>query len=506
MSEQVSPNSEDMGSDKESGISQKTTDVNQNLCSDLQSRPHYKEEVPQENKNVHQDYPAFDEYDNLGKIKPGDEIIPVLSHTRKSIVERLDNNPDANRQDTPAARRWNDTFESSFSTVQLHEQFESTIDREGSEFRQALVTEKGPIAFSQPRLADPTVTKVSGEKAQLRVRSLLGLGGLMTIPLWHSGFHITIKTPSDSALIELRRRVMETKIKLGRETHGLIFSNVSSYTTQWLVDFILDHVYDTTLKNSTNLRKKIVAPDLPILFWGLACSIWPKGFHYVRALATEEGIAEKQLVSGKINIGKLMWVDNTAFTKAQKAHMSNRTTASMTDEMIERYKNDFPLYKGRSIDLGDSLKINLHVPNVEEYIRSGSQWITSLTSIVESIFTDDKDDADRRNIAVAEHANATVMRQYSHWVDNLVVDDSEQTDRETIDSILETMSEDSEVRKKFHNDIGKYIDDVTVAIIAIPEVSGKGTGLNKFPNLIPLDVISVFFTLLMQRVNQILTR
>jgi hypothetical protein len=499
MSEKTPPNPEDLNTDKNPDISEIDN-------SSESQRVAYEPEVPSENKNVHQDYPAFEVYDNIEAIKTGDEIIPVLSHTRQSVIERIDNNTDANRKDTPAARRWHDTFESSFNTLQSHAQFESTLTREGAEFRQALHTEKGPIAFAQPKFADPTVTKVSGEKAQLRVRALLGLGGLMTIPLWHSGFHITIKTPSDSALIELRRRIMETKISLGRETHGLIFSNVSSYTSQWLIDFILDHVYETTLKNSTDLRKKIATPDLPILFWGLACSIWPKGFHYVRALSTSEGIAEKQLVSGKINVGKLMWVDNTSFTKAQKAHMSNRTVATITDEMIERYKNDFPLYKGRTIDLGENLKISLHVPNAEDYIRSGNQWITALTSIVEEVFTSDKDDAERRNVAIAEHANATVMRQYGHWVENVLVDDSPQTDRGTIDSILETMSENSEVRKKFHVEIGKYIDDVTAAIIAIPEVSGKGTGLNKYPNLIPLDVISVFFTLLMQRVSQILTR
>lgn len=463
-------------------------------------------ETPSENKNVHQDYPAFDTYDSLDKIKPGEEVVPILSHTRKSTLERIENNADANRNDTPSAKRWEDTFENGFETVQTHAQFESTLEREGSEFRQSLITEKGPIAFAQPKFADPNVSKVSGEKAQLRVRALLGLGGLMTIPLWHSGFHITIKTPSDSALIELRRRIMETKIALGRETHGLAFSNISSYTTQWLVDFIIDHLYETTLKNSADIRKRIATPDLPILFWGLACAVWPKGFHYVRALATPEGITEKKLVSGKINVGKLMWVDNSSFTKAQKAHMSNRTSSSMTDEMIDAYRNGFPLYKGRTIDLGENLKINLHVPSVEEYIRSGNHWIQSLTSIVEEIFTTDKDDADRRNTAIAEHANATVMRQYGHWVENILVDDSLQTDRGTIDSILETMSENAEVRKKFHVEIGKYIDDVTVAIIAIPEVSGSGTNLNKFPNLIPLDVISVFFTLLIQRVNQILTR
>jgi len=466
-------------------------------------KPVEVKDVPQ---NIFFEYEVVTEHGSPADINSAEELIPVLSHNTKHTNQILDGNVEAERSDTAAARRWKSTAEGSFDSVAVGRQFEETLAREGSEFRQYLASEKGKISYASPKFGEAGVAKVTGEKAQLRVRALLGLGGILTIPLWHSGFHITIKTPSESALIELRRRIIEDKISLGRHTHGLAFSNVGSYITSWILNFILDHVYDTTLKDSRDLASKIKTPDLPILFWGLACSVWPKGFQYARSLMTEEGITNKQIVTGRINVGKLMWVDNTAFTKFQKAHMSNRMAGSMTEESIQRYQEDFVLFKGRSIEINEQLKINLKTPNAAEYILSGQQWVASLSQIVEQTFTDERDDVDNRNRAITEHANATLMRHYGHWVENIDVEGSIQADRETIDNILETLSEDTDTRKKFHEQVGKYIDDVTVALIAIPEVTQKGTGIERFPNLIPLDVISVFFTLLMQRVALILNR
>lgn len=464
-----------------------------------------KPEPVRENKNVKQEYDATSDFESLDQMQAGAETLPLLSHSRQYVSEKFDGDSEVERQDTPLARRWHGVFNDGFESLSLGARFEATVGRSVSEFRQYLDTEKGKVGFGSPKFGED-VAKVSGEKAQLRVRALMGMGGLITIPLWHSGFHITIKTPKDSALIELRRRLMEEKINLGRHTHGLAFSNVSSYVSDWLISFILDHVYETTLKNSADLRQKIKTPDLPVLFWGLACAVWPKGFQYVRALATDEGVAEKKVVAGKINVSKLMWVDNTAFTKAQKAHMAVRVSNSVTDEQLQKYQDDFPLFKGRQIEINEYIKINLTVPGADAYVRSGQFWLSQLMQIVEGAFTDERDDADRRNQAIAEHANATIMRQFGHWVESIEVEGSAQTDRETIDGILETLSEDAPARAKFHEEVGKFIDDITVAVIAIPEVSNKGTGLPRFPNLIPLDVISVFFTLLMQRVNQILSR
>lgn len=434
------------------------------------------------------------------------EMIPLLAMPYPLAEKIVAGTPSASRDDSESARRWKEVNEESKEFVMHGAAFNRAVEREGSQYKQFLETPKGQLGFSSPRLAEREGVKISGEKAILRVRALMGQGGLITIPLFHSGFWITIKTPSESSYIELRRRLVEDKIRLGRLTHGLVFSNVQSFTNGWLLDLIEDHLYETSLKDQTNLRSKIKVTDLPTLFWGLACSIWPKGFQYTRAALTPEGIEAKELIAGLVNVAKLMWVDNTYFTPWQKSHMSNRQSGSVTQDSLDRYQKEFAQHSGRTIVVNDHLKIHLQVPSAEAFVASGYRWINALVNIVDATFTGETDDAGRRNVAMVEHANATLLRQYGHWISSIEVDESEQTDTDVLDSIVNMLAESVEVRTKFLNEVGKFIDDSTGVVIAIPEVSPKGSGIPRFPRLIPLDVVSTFFTLLMQRVNRIMLR
>ena len=448
---------------------------------------------------------AFDP--KLDPAKRG-EVVSMPATTRDLTGEIAENFPETENLSTPEARRWNTILMSALENIIPVQKFgESVVNREKGDLRQYLSTERGRVGYSSPKFAEEG-KKLSGDAAILRFRSLLGMGSIVSIPLWHSGFHITIRTPSESALIELRRRIVESKITLGRSTHGLIFSNQSSYTTQWIVDLILDHLHETSLKNRENIRQKIKTPDLPVLIWGLACCVWPKGFHYVRSLMTGEGINDKKVVEGKINVSKLMFVDNTAFTDFQKRHMANKTAGSVPDEALERYQQEFAGNAGRAIDLLDNgaIVLNLHIPSIDAYIASGQSWISSLIQIIDQTFTGENDEEEARNEKIIEHARATTLRQYSHWVNSITVEDSEITDREQIDAMLTSLSENDEMRKKYFDAIAKYIDDVTVAVIAIPETSGKPSGLPRFPRLIPIDPLSTFFTLIMQRTARIQTR
>jgi len=386
------------------------------------------------------------------------------------------------------------------------DQYQETITRVNSSYKQYLQTEKGKIGFSVPKFADKDTPSVSGTRALLRIRAVIGQGSLITIPLYHSGFHITIQAPKDSALLELRRRIMEDKIRLGRETGGIVFSNTQAYTSGWILDMISELYYDCTLKNAAEWRKRVKTPDLPILIWGLACSIWPNGFQYSRPILTEDGVKEKQMVTGKIDVSKLLWVDNSAFTDRQKAHMTNRLGSTMSDESIESYLSDFHLYSGRQIEINENLKINLKVPTIDEFVESGHRWVSETAAVVEKSLTGDNTDPNFRRLAISNQAKASSIRMYAHWVDSLVVDDSVQTDLDTILEALEIFSSDKEITKKIFDAISKYIDDITYAVIAIPETSGKETGLPRFPRLIPIDVMGVFFTLLTQRIDLLLNR
>lgn len=441
----------------------------------------------------------------------GVTIDPIAEHIRhaslpvKDVIELFERMPEASEQDTDLARQYFETVELGLLAIPQAERFQKTLERVDADYRQYLQTEaKGKLGYSVPKFADKDAAKVSGDRAILRFRALMGKGSILTIPLWHSGFWITIRTPSEAALLELRRRLMDDKIRLGRDTQGLIFSNTQAYTSGWLLDLCMEHFYDCTLKDQTDVRSKIQTPDLPVLFWGLACAIWPAGYQYSRAILTEDAVKTKEIITAKIDVAKLMWVDNSAFSAKQKAHMSNRAPSTMDEASVKNYLEDFSLYAGRKVEINENISLTLNVPTVEEYIKTGQRWVSDVVAMVDRTFTSDATHTDSRRLAIQENAQATIIRQFGHWIKSIVAEEIEHTERDTIEAALEMFSEDKEVRNKIINEVNKYIDDVTVAVIAIPETTGKETGLPRFPRLIPIDVSAVFFTLLTQQINRIL--
>lgn len=467
---------------------------------------------PGQNPAVHQEFP-IDKKPKDGDIKRGTfkdldqtkEFILFQDLRTSSMLHNL-THPNATRLDTDQDRQWAEVLQTAPTSHPPSEGLVGAAERPDAEYYQYLKTERGRVGFAAPSFQDQPGVKLTGDRAMLRVRSLLGQGGLINIPLWHSGFHLTLKTPSDSALIETRTRMQNERIQLGRYTFGLIFSNTAAYTVSTLLDLVMDHVTETSLKDQNDLRMKIETPDLPILFWGLACAIWPNGFQYARSLTTEAGIAKHEIVEGLIDVAKLMWVDNKAFTAKQKAHMSNRQVGVMTAEQVQAYKEDFPLRSGRLADLGSGISVEFAPPSVLDYIRSGQRWVEKLVSIVEGTLTSDREDIIGRNKAIIEHGNATIMRQHAHWVKKIDLGGQEVVDVENIELTLETMSESEEIRIAYLKAYREYVNDITVAIIAIPEAADNDLIMPRFPHLIPIDVVSVFFTLLMLRVNQLANR
>ena len=109
-----------------------------------------------------------------------------------------------------------------------HEVLRSAVHDESREFMSYLLDEKGSKLHAvNPTMNPPGANgkKLTGEAAVIRIQSMIGLGGVVHIPLWHSGFWVTIKTPTDLQLIDLHEQTLQGKIEAGRNMFGLGFSN-----------------------------------------------------------------------------------------------------------------------------------------------------------------------------------------------------------------------------------------------------------------------------------------
>jgi hypothetical protein len=414
--------------------------------------------------------------------------------------------PNTDMGATEAGRDWMLSAQEGYRNATPRNMLAEAGDREGSRWEQTVKSERGPIGASRPKQSDTNGVKLRGEDAVLAVRQAIGLGGIIRIPLWHSGFHITLKTPSDAAILELERRLTEEKVLLGRMTNGMLFSNTSVFIASYLVEFAMAHLYSSTLKNKENIADKIVSHDIQHIAWGLAVAIWPTGFQYVRSVLGETD-AQNKVLRDKIAIGKLQWTDTTQLTKWQVNHMSNVVTGSMTDDSIEKYRQEFLNQSARKVQINDNLAITLKVPSLSEHIASGQKWVNGIVVMTDRVFGMDQD-VDDRNKYIFEQGQATYMRQYSHWIESIelgngaVIDDSE-----TIEETISALSSNDEIREKFIDFTVKYIEDTTVSMIAVPTVAAsEEQKYPRWPHLLPIDAMATFFTLLGQKVSQIRAR
>lgn len=397
------------------------------------------------------------------------------------------------------------------------EQWVRTIARPGSTWTQAVKSETGPLGINRPAFKDPG-KKLTGEKGMLHIRTLMGLGSIAQVPLWHSGFWISFKAPSAAALLELDRRIAEEKVTLGRRTQGLLFANNSVFFNTHLIEFALAHVFDTTLKDSSDLKKKIRVLDIPILIWGLACTVWPDGFQYARTVVVDDGEEKRlELRRGKTALGKMLITDYHELTKAQIRHMSNHRNKDMTDQSLEAYLAEFDKTEngaGRNkvVKIAEDVEVELAVCTVEDYLRSGTNWINNIVHMIDNTFQLPPNDP-RRNRYIDENGKATYLRQYAHLIkairfnvssgDPSIVDEPDD-----VDDALEILSENREISKNYFEEVVDFLENATVALIGIPVETqeDREQSYPRFENYLPLDPASVFFIRLQQTTAQVRAR
>jgi hypothetical protein len=427
--------------------------------------------------------------------------------TRERTQQAIDAMPNIDPTTTEEGREWAARMQDAISSAPGRDQWRASMDRAGSDWRQGVDSQAGPLRMSALSFKNLDGGTVSGEKAVLQVRALIGLGTVIQVPLWHSGFWLSIKAPGESQMIELNRRLTDEKIVVGRTTNGLAFANTSSYIHQTLLDFLMDYIYDTSLqdKSKDTIRSLIQSPDLPLLYWGLASAIWPRGFQYARPYIDPVTKAEK-ILKQKLGMSKLLWVDTKSFTPWQVTHMSNKLSGSMSTAMVKRYRDEFTIGAPKRVQLSDSIAVTLRVPSAVEYVVAGQKWIGQTTKTVDDAFSETPDDARRANFIV-RHSQATAMRQYTHWVGKIEAAKSTIEDVDTIEKILNDLSGDDGIRDKFFDEVKKFIDDSTLALIGTPAaLHEKEDTLPRFPHVLPMNVEHTFFTLLEQKVMQIIQR
>lgn len=443
----------------------------------------------------------------------------LLYGTLASSVNALEKQAAVEITNPEGYANWVEIVEDSYSNYHRglsdRKPFESTIAAEGRVWApnvESAGTKLGPRRLNLPN-TDGAVLR--GGVALNRVAKAMGMGMIVQVPLWHSGFWVSIKAPGDVELYELERRIANEKVSLGRMTKGLVYSNTSVYVVGHLINFILDNVYSTSLPVDTieQMKKSIKVTDVPALIWGMISSIYPGGYPFQQPCMTDLTKCN-HVVSAMLDIGKLLWVDRSSLSEWQTKHMTNRN-ARMTLDQVERYQSEFNrVSKHTNVELNESMSVEFEVPNIELYENTGYAWVENIVRATDEAFGDTLIGKERDDY-ISDVARTTAARQYSHWVKRFTITNERGVtetieDREDLEATAHQISSDERLRKLFISSVGAFIDDVTVAVVgyvnyACPkcgELQMKANGPHT--RIVPLDMMSVFLTLQRHKIDQAL--
>lgn len=353
---------------------------------------------------------------------------------------------------------------------------------------------------------------LSTNAAVLKLMAFIGQGEIVQVPLWHSGFWVTLTPITQKELVNLSIAINDSQLSLGRRTSSLIYSNYSIVFIKILTDFIVEHITDTTLTlpENADIREYILLPDLYPLITGMISSMYPMGIDLVKGCVNTTIIDPETnkpkcsyVVEGKVDAKKLVWVNRNALTKKMLNQMTSRRAKSVTVADVEEYQNSLVQVQERVVPInfeGKILKFTLKTPKLTEAIDSGTQWVESVIRYTESLFKQDDTDTMKESkvtdVLVAIKANV-----YKHYIKSIEFDGITIEDPVTIEEYLDIISVKRDIVTEFFKEVNKYITDSCIAIVATPNYICPDCGKDQvelsgeFKEFIPLNVLENFFDL-----------
>ena len=184
-----------------------------------------------------------------------------------------------------------------------------------------------------------------------------------------------------------------------------------------------------------------------------------------------------------------------------------------------KYISEHNRVRGKDYTLKNGMRFRMKVPTFNEHITDGMGWVTKINTDIDNLITEPETEQQAKTELLMQYVNSSSLRQFSHFVDYIELNaaeggDNTITDRDTINKVLELLSSDDEIRPELMNAFLEFKSFSTIALVGIPsykcpacEADQNPTPVNEnLVSVIPLDVLSIFFTLLTLRMSRILER
>jgi hypothetical protein len=405
--------------------------------------------------------------------------------------------------------------------VAEEDQRQASLHREGSLWSQTVELDGKHISGGIPVQRLAADGKYSLEELKSYVTRKAGVGGTVDIPLWHSGLWLRFKAPSLIALTNMNQAVADVKVKIGNETRGLAFSNISHFIKTIVVDFALQYVVhaNVSFTTPTDLKPMIDTRDIPAVILGLAATLYPGGYPYANPCIADLGKCD-HITKELYQVVNMWWVDLNGLTQWQKRHMSFRidARAPRTLEDLKTYKEHHTLGREELIRVG-AMGFLIGSPDAFQHEELGRTWLNGIIEMSQGAFNEPPEGRNR-SAFIEQLAESTAAREYAHWVRAIVdIDETTpegyvvlSTDKEFIAETLSDVFSADELVEEFNTKVEAYIDRNMIAMPAIVSYNcpvchspAAVKFKQRFENLIPIDPLAEFFTLASRKLSRILS-
>ena len=458
------------------------------------------------------------------------DVVVIPPENTEVIRESLANTPNLDILKSGGQMRWLETVKEAVTMTPMSGMYTKRLADTKAAFAQQVEYGGQILRGVAPSLnPKPGRREEEGEMALIKLMTHMGVGGFFRAPLWNSGIWVMFKPASEDELDELNRIIYSDKVQLGRWSYGLALGNSTVYTLDRVFDFCLSKVYQTSVRTEElpleKLRDYILPQDAMSFIWGFLCANYPSGFHYETPCINDPSKCT-HVFEENLNVTKLQWADSSMLTESQKAHMCGFSGNSKSLESVKKYQEEMKATKSRRVVLNEGTKHEvafvLKTPTMTEYITQGHQWVSSIVEAVNRALGSNATDRER-NDQITRQSKAATICQYAHWIESLEYgeitanpnnpDDNAVAvirNQETLLESLKSLSSIDSIRNKIIDAVKDYIEESTVSIIGVPAYTcpvcqKDQVGETKYPRrttVIPLDILQVFFALLIQRLSR----
>ena len=366
---------------------------------------------------------------------------------------------------------------------------------------------------------DLTISKrVKTQKSALiKLTQKVGIGTNINIPLWHSGFWVTFAPLLDDDIINLELEIVNELTRIGKETTTLVYSNYNVIFAEVILKYFKEKIINASINidDESDIADYININDIYPIALHMAKTMYPHGFQVVipctnNTKLNEDGSNKCSYKARlKVDLSKLLFVDETKLTQDHLQQMAKKTPKSVTVDDVIKYQETLPTAGEEEIVFnvdGEETKLILGPVSASRYIESGQGFINELKDKAVNLIKNNNqiDSADKAERTIL---NGIYLNVYSHYIKGIPLDDTVITDTELVREALNIFTSNHELSKKVMESIKKYIDNTQIAIVGIPSFvcpnceSKVGT-----KELIPLAVYEYFFILLHSKYEKVMER